>query len=253
MNGGLYAVAGASGAIGRQLCKTIVQWGGTPILIGRSADKLHALNQELGGQCPIIPQCDFTSIESTTAHLSDALKPYDTLNGIAYAVGSITLKPLRGTKIQDFHDSYTLNVLGAVEFVKVALPALKKGGKNRDQPSSIVFFSSIAASKGLSNHSVVASSKAAIEGLTVSLAAELSPTIRVNCIAPSLTGGGSEMAKSMTENETLAKAIAAAHPLPRLGMPMDSANAAAFLLANHSSWTTGMIFPVDGGRSTILK
>jgi NAD(P)-dependent dehydrogenase (short-subunit alcohol dehydrogenase family) len=138
-----------------------------------------------------------------------------------------------------------------VGFIKAALPGLKKGGK--ENPSSVVLFSSIAASRGLSNHAVVASSKAAIEGLTVSLAAELSPTIRVNCVAPSLTGGGSEMAKSMTENAKLAEAIAAAHPIPRLGMPMDSANAAAFLLSNHSSWTTGMILPVDGGRSTILK
>ena len=251
MNGGLYAIAGASGAIGRQLCRNIKQWGGTPLLIGRSQDKLQALNEELGGDCPMIVGCDFSSVEATSSLLVDALKN-ETLHGLAYAVGSITLKPLRGCKVVDFRDSYDLNVLGAVEFIKAALPALKKGG-GKENPSSVVLFSSIAASRGLSNHAVVASSKAAIEGLTVSLAAELSPTIRVNCVAPSLTGGGSEMARGMTENEKLAQAIAAAHPLPRLGMPMDSANAAAFLLANHSSWTTGMIFPVDGGRSTILK
>ena len=252
MNGGLYAVAGASGAIGRQLCHNIQKWGGTPLLIGRSHDKLQALNEELGGECPMISGCDFASVEATSTLLVDALKEHEQLRGLAYAVGSITLKPLRGSKIADFRESYDLNVLGAVEFIKAALPALKKGG-SKEHPSSVVLFSSIAATRGLSNHAVVASSKAALEGLTVSLAAELSPTIRVNCVAPSLTGGGSEMARGMTENEKLAQAIAAAHPLPRLGMPLDSANAAAFLLANHSSWTTGMIFPVDGGRSTILK
>jgi NAD(P)-dependent dehydrogenase (short-subunit alcohol dehydrogenase family) len=154
--------------------------------------------------------------------------------------------------VTDYRDSYELNVLGAVEFVKAALPGLKKGGSKED-PSSIVFFSSIAASRGLANHAVIGSSKAAIEGLTVSLASELAPAIRVNCVAPSLTGGGSEMAKSMTENEKIATSVAEAHPLPRLGNPKDSANAAAYFLADHSPWTTGHILPVDGGRSTVLK
>jgi NAD(P)-dependent dehydrogenase (short-subunit alcohol dehydrogenase family) len=251
MNSGLYAVAGATGAIGRQLCLNIKQWGGTPLLIGRCQDKLAKVNDELGGGCPVIADCDFSAMEGTSKHLSDALKG-ETLQGVAYAVGSITLKPLRGCKVSDFRDSYELNVLGAVELIKAALPGLKKGG-SKDSPSSVVLFSSVAASRGLSNHAVIGSSKAAIEGLTVSLAAELSPAIRVNCVAPSLTGGGSEMAKSMTDNEKMAQAIAAAHPLPRLGSPMDSANAAAYLLSNHSAWSTGMILPVDGGRSTILK
>jgi NAD(P)-dependent dehydrogenase (short-subunit alcohol dehydrogenase family) len=61
------------------------------------------------------------------------------------------------------------------------------------------------------------------------------------------------MAKKMTENEKIASAIAAAHPIPRLGKPSDTANEAAFLLSPDSSWTTGVILPVDGGRSSILK
>ena len=151
-----------------------------------------------------------------------------------------------------FRDSYELNVLGAVELIKAALPALKKGGSKED-PSRIVLFFSVAASRGLSNHAVIGSSKAAIEGLTVSLAAELAPAVRVNCAAPRLTGGGSEMARSMTDNEKMAQAIASAHPLPRLGSPRDSASAAAYLMSSSSSWTTGMVLPVDGGRSSILK
>lgn len=187
-------------------------------------------------------------IISTFSHPSHAFTIHEKLD----AVGSITLKSLRGCKEADFMESYALNVVGAAESIKAALPGLKKGGSAAD-PSSIVLFSSVAAQNGLANHAVIAASKAGVEGLTVALAAELSPVIRVNCVAPSLTGGGSEMAKGMTENEQMADAIAKAHPLPRLGLPADSANAAAFLLSSSSSWTTGMILPVDGGRSTVLK
>ena len=147
-------------------------------------------------------------------------------------------------------DTFSLNVVGAAEAIKAALPGLKKGGSAAD-PASIVLFSSVAARHGLSNHAVIAAAKAGVEGLTVSLAAEFAPTIRVNCVAPSLTL--SEMSKSMTDNEKMAEAIAKAHPLPRLGNPEDSAQAAAYLLSSHSMWTTGMILPVDGGRSAILK
>ena len=68
-----------------------------------------------------------------------------------------------------------------------------------------VLFSTVAVRKGFSNHSIISSVKGAIEGLTVSLAAELAPEIRVNCIAPSLTETG--MTKSIISNDNIKKAI----------------------------------------------
>ena len=168
------------------------------------------------------------------------------------AVGSITLKSLRGAKEADFMDSFALNVVGAAEAIKATLPGLKKGGADANTPASIVLFSSVAARHGLANHAVIGASKAGVEGLVVSLAAELAPVVRVNAVALSLTEGAA-MAKSMTDNATMAEAIAKAHPLPRLGTPDDSALAAAYLLSSQSAWTTGTILPVDGGRSTVLK
>jgi NAD(P)-dependent dehydrogenase (short-subunit alcohol dehydrogenase family) len=93
-----------------------------------------------------------------------------------------------------------------------------------------------------------------VEGLVVSLAAELAPQrIRVNGIAPSLTRE-SAMAQGMTSNEKMAQALAQLHPLGRLGMPMDSAQAAVFLLSPQASgWMTGQMLSVDGGRSRILS
>ena len=83
----------------------------------------------------------------------------------------------------------------------------------------------------------------------MTLAAELSPSIRVNCIAPSLTD--SKISQSMLKSAVVAEALAKAHPLKRLGKGGDSAALAKFLLSDESSWITGQIIGVDGGRSNL--
>ena len=85
--------------------------------------------------------------------------------------------------------------------------------------------------------------------MTRALAAELAPKIRVNAIAPSLTR--TTMAKALTSNESMATAIASLHAAQRLGEPDDIAEMAALLLSPKSSWITGQIIGVDGGRSTL--
>jgi NAD(P)-dependent dehydrogenase (short-subunit alcohol dehydrogenase family) len=104
---------------------------------------------------------------------------------------------------------------------------------------------------GYANHAIIGSAKAAVEGLTVSLAAELAPDVRVNCIAPSLTD--TPLARSMTANPAMAEAIAKMHPLPRLGRAEDHAALAAFLLSDAATWITGQVFGVDGGRSKVSQ
>lgn len=259
MKGGLYIVAGASGAIGRTLCSIIVDRGGIPLLIGRSYEKLrevaHQCNSLKHSQADyrILPDVDFANPAAAGSILQNELQDIKHINGLAYCVGSITLKPVKSCKLNDYLDSYHLNVLGAVELIKASLNGLKNGAAALSATSSIVLFSSVAVQHGFTNHSVISCSKGAIEGLTRSLAAELvTQNIRVNCIAPSLTME-SNMSRSMTSNEKIANAIASSHPINRLGLPRDSAEAAAYLLSHDSSWITGTILPVDGGRSSVLK
>jgi short-subunit dehydrogenase len=80
---GLYVIAGASGAIGRRICYNVLQQGGTPILVGRNADKLMAVNEEvLNGKCPIIPNIDFSNPTEAGDQLATELKG-ETLRGLA--------------------------------------------------------------------------------------------------------------------------------------------------------------------------
>ena len=112
-----------------------------------------------------------------------------------------------------------------------------------------MFFSTVAVQNGFNFHSQVSTSKGAIEGLTRALAAELAPTIRVNCIAPSLTQ--TPMAGKLLANEEKIEANGKRHPLGRVGQPEDLAQMAEFLLLEKSGWITGQVFGVDGGMSVV--
>ena len=165
------------------------------------------------------------------------------VNGLAFCVGSIDLKPLKLTKRSDFMQSFNLNLISATETIKAMAENLKKN------KGSIVLFSTVAARKGFINHSIISSAKSAVEGLTVALAAEFAPNVRVNCIAPSLSK--SKMASSMLKNEKIAESIAKMHALKRVGEGEDFSSLVNFLLSEERSWVTGQIIGVDGGRSSV--
>jgi NAD(P)-dependent dehydrogenase (short-subunit alcohol dehydrogenase family) len=207
-------------------------------LIARNEDELKPLSEKLGCTYSVADVLEENFIEKVKADTSD----FD-VKGVAYCVGSIDLKPLKRVSESDLHNCMKLNLYSAIESIKGFQEELKKNN------GSIVLFSSVAAQKGFTNHTIIATAKAAIEGLTVTLAAEFAPNIRVNCIAPSLTN--SKIAQPMLKNPIVAEALAKAHPLKRVGEGKDSASIAKFLLSDESSWVTGQIIGVDGGRSAL--
>jgi NAD(P)-dependent dehydrogenase (short-subunit alcohol dehydrogenase family) len=168
----------------------------------------------------------------------------ETIDGIAYCVGAINLKPFARISEDDFINDYKKQVGGAIRIIQALLPKLKMA-----EQASIVLFSTIAVQTGFSFHTLVASSKGAIEGLTKALAAEFAPKIRVNCIAPSITD--TPLAAALLNTEEKKMANAQRHPLKQVGEANDLANMAEFLLTEKSKWITGQIFHVDGGMSTL--
>ena len=233
-----YIIFGATGSIGSSLAKQLYNEKFDCHLIGRNEEELKKLSQEFSYTYSV---CDVLKI-NFMINLKKDLSDTEIL-GVAYCVGSIDIKPFKLTKASDFVSSYVLNLVAVTDIIKAFEDSLK------DNKGSIVLFSTVAAKKGFANHSIISSAKAAVEGLTVALAAELAPSVRVNCIAPSLTK--SKMASSIIKNSSVEESIAKIHPLKRIGEGVDSANLAGFLLTSKSSWITGQIIAVDGGRSNI--
>lgn len=167
------------------------------------------------------------------------------IHGVVYCPGTINLKPFNRLSQDDFKNDFQINVLGAVSVLQAVLPKLKKANG-----ASVVLFSTVAAKIGLGFHASVAASKGAIEGLTLSLAAELSSNkIRVNCVAPSLTD--TPLAKNLLSSDEKKEASNKRHPIGRFGTSADIANITSFLISDESSWITGQVLGVDGGMGSI--
>ena len=231
-----YLIFGATGSVGSSLAEQLKNSGNDIHLIARNESEVKAIAEKLGCSYTVANVLDEGFIEKVKMDAAE-------IKGMAYCVGSIDLKPLRMVTEADMNKCMKLNLYSAIEAIKGFQESLKKN------KGSIVLFSTVAAQRGFTNHTIIASTKAAVEGLTVTLAAEFAPHIRVNCVAPSLSK--SKIAEPMLKNPTIAEGIAKAHPLKRLGEGKDSAALAKFLITEESSWITGQVIAVDGGRSKL--
>lgn len=169
----------------------------------------------------------------------------DSIDGFIYFPGSINLKPLKMLKTEHFEDDLQLNFLGAVKTTKHIIDKM-------NAKASIVYFSSVAAQKGMPYHASIAASKGAIEGFAKAIAAEYAPKLRVNVIAPSLTN--TPLASRLLNKDKKIEMMKDKHPLKAIGETNDIAQLTSFLIdENLSGWITGQVFAVDGGMSSISQ
>lgn len=226
-----YVVVGGSHGIGFGLVTRLAEQGQVTVLSRESeqlADVANVQHHHFDVMTEAVP--------------ADALP--ESIDGLAYCPGSINLGPLRGVKPEAMLADFQLNAVGAVTCLQAALPAMKKAGA-----SSMLLFSTVAVAQGLPMHTSVAAAKGAVEGLTRSLAAELAPKVRVNCLAPALTA--TPLAERLISTDEKRAAMAKRYPLGRIGEVDDLASIGAFLLGPESSWITGQIIGVDGGMSSL--
>ena len=226
-----YLIVGGTSGIGLETTKLLSK-NDRVIVLSRAKRNLDGFNNvEFYSTDVTKPVDEFPNIDSA-------------INGLVYCPGTINLKPLKSLKIEDFQNDFEVNLLGAVKVINKYFNNLKSSER-----SSIVLFSTVAVQTGMPYHSSIASAKGAVEGLTRSLAAEFAPTIRVNCIAPSITN--TPLAEKLLNNESKRKASEDRHPLKRIGDAEEIAKTVLYLLSESANFITGQIIKVDGGISSI--
>ncbi|MFD1294422.1 SDR family NAD(P)-dependent oxidoreductase [Lutibacter holmesii] len=176
--------------------------------------------------------------------LNDELPDLNNVDVLIYCPGSINLKPFTRLKIEDFKTDYEINFLGAVKAIQKYLPLLKEANL-----PSVLLFSTVASKLGMPFHASIASSKSAIEGLVKSLAAEFSPVIRVNAIAPTVTN--TELASRLLRNDNMKEQMIERHPLKRYLQPEEIAEMASFLISEKAASMSGQIIEMDCGITTL--
>ena len=245
---GNFLIIGASSGIGHQISRQLSDAGHKVFGTYFTNAMPHSETEPRTGakQAPEMegpPAVEYHRLDVLGHDLNLDFLP-DSLDGMAYCPGSISLKPFHRISPDAFRDDYVLQVVGAVKTIQTVLPRLKQSGQ-----ASVVLFSTVAVLTGFNFHSLVSASKGAIEGLTRALAAEFAPGIRVNAIAPSLTD--TPLAATLLNSEQKLEANAQRHPMKRVGKTGDIASMAEFLMTGSSSWITGQIFHVDGGISSL--
>ncbi len=245
LSGKVVLVTGSSRGIGAAIAKYFAKHEARVVLHGRDEAALSKVEDEIkrdGGNVMHVRAdvTKFAEIESMRNEIEKEFGPVDVL--IANAGGSFT-KPAPFKELPE--DGWRASVDGNLTATFLTIKSFLPGMKAR-KSGNIITISS-AAARHVTGRSPVpySAAKAAIETMTQQLAAEVgSFGIRVNCIAPEMIL--TEKHKDAIPPEQL-KAIAEYHPLKRLGIPDDIAEAALFLASGNSSWITGVVLDVAGG------
>jgi NAD(P)-dependent dehydrogenase (short-subunit alcohol dehydrogenase family) len=242
VDGKVALVTGASRGIGRAIATALAASGASVMLTSRKIDDLEstaaAIRADSGGDVAVFA-ANAGEPDQANACVAATVERFD---GLDILVNNAATNPYFGPTMDidvgRFDKTVAVNWRGPLTWIQAAWRAAMT-----DRGGVVLNIASVGGLSVESSIGVYNGTKAAVIHLTRQLALELSPGVRVNAIAPGLVK--TDMARALWEpNEA---AIAAHHPLGRLGEPDDIANAAVFLCSDTSSWITGTTMVIDGG------
>jgi NAD(P)-dependent dehydrogenase (short-subunit alcohol dehydrogenase family) len=231
-------VTGATGGLGRAVAFAFAREGARLALLARDAERLEALAAELGDDATTV-SADVGSRDDVERTVGTAVQALEGLDAVVNAAAVDTSwKPVGELLVEEWDRAIAVNLSGTFYVCRAALPHLGEGG-------AIVNFTSVAGIRAWAEDAAYTASKAGVELLTRTIAVEYGPHgVRANCIAPGVIDAGmTDLVVDAGERRELA----AKHPLSRLGLAEEVAEAVVWLASDASSFTTGATLTVDGG------
>ena len=234
-------LTGVNSGIGHETALCFAKNGAKIFGVDISTDKMEKLREDIeaSGSEFIGCKCDVRSKDQVKAALKQAFEHYGKIDIVVNIAGVSCDKPVSRIKDDEFSRVMDINVKGAFNFCKYAVPYFKK-----QKHGVIINTSSVTATCGSGMGCPYPASKAAIQGMSKSLAFELAPwNIRVNTVSPGVVNTEMVAALNPEARKTFEKTI----PLGRMGEPEDISNAMLFLASDMSQYITASNIAVDGG------
>ena len=231
-------ITGASGGIGKELARVLVEYDAEVCISGRNVEELNELKESLGDKCHIVP-CDLSNkneISELVSKSEEVLGQIDILvNNAGITKDNIFLR----MSDQEWEDVLNINLNSTFNILKLITKGMVKREYGR-----IINISSVVGATGGAGQVNYAASKAGLIGLTKSLSQELATrNITVNCIAPGFIE--TPMTEKLDDNRK--DIIISSIPANRIGTPKDLSSAVIFLASQESSYITGQTIHINGG------
>jgi len=236
-------ITGGTAGIGRAIAQAFVREGARIVIAGRDEERGHAAAAAIGGDATFI-KADVSSMEDVRGLARAATAALGLVDILVNNAGIGAFAPTAALAEADYDAMFATNVKGTYYLTAALAPAMAQRGTGR-----IINITTMVAAFGLSGFAAYGASKAAIDLLTKSWAAEYGPAgVTINAIAPGPVR--TERAEDSGRGTALDQ-LARAAPAGRAGRPEEIAAAAVYLASDEAAFVHGAILPVDGGRAAI--
>ena len=237
-------ITGGAKRIGRQMAITLHNAGHNIVVhyrssAGAASELVRLLNDERENSA-IALQGELLDTDSIPSLVARAAEAFGALDVLINNASTFYPTPIELLQDEFWNDLVGSNLKAPAYMVKACVPYL------RERNGSIINIVDIHARKPMANHPIYCSAKAGLEMLTMSLARDLAPSIRVNGVSPGAILWPEDDSGMAAQQEVLDKI-----PMGRMGEPEDVANLARFLI-DEAEYITGQIIAVDGGRSVVI-